>query len=297
MNVRASIIIPTYNKLSRLRLTLSAFEFQTFTDFEVVVCDDGSTDDTLGVLSRMRTSFPLRVVSGPHRGAGVARNRAVEGASGDVLIFNDDDMVPVPDFVAAHVKACEEADVLSRGPRWSMPIAQVPSFLEGDLNPARYVEVWQTARLTVAEHWTFYSLMETPMHPYRFLQACTSNLGVRKESFVRIGAFNETFGTGWGAEDTEFGYRAQLNNIDIRLEEAAMNLHLEHSIDSGKKFEVGLRNYRKFLSLYPNNRDVRALYAYVEHAITAGNARELFDEQTFVDRRIGNIENMGVTTS
>jgi GT2 family glycosyltransferase len=278
MSALASIIIPTFNKRSRLRFTLGAYRFQDTDEFEIVICDDGSTDGTADLLATIDTPYALRVVTGEHRGAAAARNRAVAAASGSILIFNDDDMVPAPGFVRAHIAACEQADVLARGTRWSVPIDLVAAFLDLEVTEAACEALWRTARLTSAEAWTLRSLVADEAYPYRFLQACTSNLAVRRESFDSIGGFNESFGTGWGAEDTEFGYRAQDRGYSIALVAEAVNLHLEHSLDSGKKFENGLDNFRKFRELYPQRRDVRALLFYVEHAVAFGNVVDLFDE-------------------
>lgn len=286
MSVSASVIVPTHNKLERLVLMLECFTQQSSADFEIVVCDDGSTDGTAEALDALRDRLPYRLVTvhGPRGGAGAARNRAAAAAQGDILIFNDDDMVPAPDYVARHVELCDAEDVLSRGERWAVPVATVPSFFGRQPDDALFGEIWDAARMTVAEVWTITSLEDDPVHPYRFLQTCTSNLAVRRSSFARIGGFDESFGTIWGAEDTEFGYRAQSTGVGIRLNSEAKNLHLEHSTDSGAKFRTGLPNFRKLIDLHPQSKGLRVLVSYVELAIERGHAGDLFNEQTFVDR-------------
>ncbi|WP_369047089.1 glycosyltransferase family 2 protein [Sinomonas sp. P10A9] len=285
MTPQASVIVPTHNKRERLVLMLEAFAHQAVPDFEVVVCDDGSTDGTAEALASLEAEVPYRLVyvSGPRGGAGAARNRAAAAARGDVLIFNDDDMVPAPGFVARHVEACAAGDVLSRGERWAVPVDVVPSFLGRRADAALYAEVWSSARMTVAEKWTLDALAASPDHHYRFLQTCTSNLALRRSSFEQVGGFDESFGTRWGAEDTEFGYRAQLAGVGIRLTTAAKNLHLEHSTDSGAKFTKGLENFRRLAEIHPESKGIKTLVKYVEMAVERGHAAELFDEQSFVD--------------
>lgn len=279
--VTASIIVPSYNKLSRLRFVLASFAHQAG-DFEIVVCNDGSTDGTEEYLRDVHLPYHLSVVSGLHEGAASARNRAAQSAEGDVLIFSDDDMVPAPGFVDHHVQACTDADVLSRGVRWSVPVTEVDGLMElaGDWEGC--VTVWSHARLTVAEDFAVKTLRgETPF-PYRFLQSCTSNMAVRRETFERLGAFDRRFGTGWGGEDTEFGYRAQLDGVPLVQTVGAQNLHLEHSTDSGAKFRKGVDNFALFEEMYPNDRTVRAIVTYIKHAVATDTAAELFDEQAFI---------------
>lgn len=282
----ASVIVPTHDKRDRLLVMLACFAYQEDVDFEVVVCDDGSTDGTGDALRAIAPSlpFPLIVTAGPRAGAAAARNRAVAAATGDVLVFNDDDMVPAYGFLAHHIAACKADDVLSRGERWAVPVHAVPAFLAREVDRSLYASLWAAARMTVAEGWTLDALSAQPEHGFRYLQTCTSNLAMRRASFAAVGGFEESFGTRWGAEDTELGYRAQLVGISLRLTAAAKNLHLEHSMDSGEKFARGLHNFRRLTELHPESKGLRALVSYVEMAVERGHAGELFDEQSFVDR-------------
>src|SRR5205807_9504927 len=98
-------LIPTFNRRGILRKTLLAFSAQTADPgaFDVIVVDDGSTDDTLATLERLKTPFALRVLAEPHRGPNWARNAGLAAASGQVVLFTGDDMVPGPAFVARHL--------------------------------------------------------------------------------------------------------------------------------------------------------------------------------------------------
>ena len=87
-----SVIIPTYNRLSLLKLTLESVWRQTFTDYEVIVVDDGSTDDTAAWLSEVASKEkPITQIKQPTAGPGVARNNGAENARGEYLAFLDSD--------------------------------------------------------------------------------------------------------------------------------------------------------------------------------------------------------------
>ena len=89
-----SVIIPIYNGAATIDRALKSVLDQTFTDYEIVVCDDGSTDDTPSVLAKYGDK--LRVVRQPNRGLPAARNAAVESSRGVLLalIDHDDEWLP-----------------------------------------------------------------------------------------------------------------------------------------------------------------------------------------------------------
>lgn len=99
----ASVIIPTYNHARELRRCLASLHTQTFRDFEVIVVDDGSTDDTQRVLEEYRDA--LRSINIPHSGANVARNRGFQESSGKYLLFCDADVRMKPIMLADMVVA------------------------------------------------------------------------------------------------------------------------------------------------------------------------------------------------
>ena len=99
-----SVVIPTYNRLPILRQCLMALERQELAlpieRFEVVLVDDGSTDDTVAWLQEHAASLPhVRLICQDHGGPAAGRNRGVEHAEGDVIVFIDSDLVVLPDFL------------------------------------------------------------------------------------------------------------------------------------------------------------------------------------------------------
>ncbi len=104
-----SVIIPTRNRAALLERVVNAFARQTMTGggFELIIIDDGSTDHTAELLARLQRSHSsLRVVHQDHAGVAAARNRGIDVAEGEILLFCDDDMVPARgDFLARHASA------------------------------------------------------------------------------------------------------------------------------------------------------------------------------------------------
>ncbi len=102
-----SVIVPTYNRPARLRECLRAIARQTFSDFEVIVVNDGGVPieaDIEGIREQ-----PVRVLNQPaRRGHVAARNRAVEIARGQYIALCDDDDLWLPEHLGA-VVACADA--------------------------------------------------------------------------------------------------------------------------------------------------------------------------------------------
>ncbi|HIK40883.1 glycosyltransferase [Thermoleptolyngbya sp. M55_K2018_002] len=110
-----SVVIPTYNRKPILEKCLRSLEQQVILPnspiegYEVVVVDDGSTDETVGWLRANAAALPhVRLFLQDHRGPAAARNLGVEKATGDTIIFIDSDLVVTEVFLQAHAAALLE---------------------------------------------------------------------------------------------------------------------------------------------------------------------------------------------
>ena len=91
MPSQVSIIIPTYNHRDFVVETLESVFAQTFTDYEIIVVNDGSPDDTATVLQPYISNARMRYIEQPNAGQAAARNRGVAEAEGEFIAFLDDD--------------------------------------------------------------------------------------------------------------------------------------------------------------------------------------------------------------
>lgn len=104
---RVSIVIPVYNAARTLRRCLDSVGAQTFRDFEVIALDDGSADDSGRILDAYEPSFPLVRLYQANAGVSAARNRALEEARGEYVMFMDADDVIHPRLLESAVAALE----------------------------------------------------------------------------------------------------------------------------------------------------------------------------------------------
>ncbi len=190
-----SVIIPTHNRAAKLRACLEALSRQTLSavDFEVIVVNDGSTDDTAAMLARLKTPFALRVVDLAQGGQCAARNAGAEIAN-RICLFLDDDIIPSPQLVAEHLKA-------QHTHQGAVVIGPLTTRLPEQLG----IERWYTR--CFAKDWAaHYERLNRGVRPPRWRDCYSGNMSVPREVFLEAGGF----ATDLPAEfDVELGYRLQ----------------------------------------------------------------------------------------
>ena len=191
-----SVVIPTYNRKPILEKCLKALEHQVFdpnqiAGYEVVVVDDGSTDETVEWL-HSTADFPhVRLFQQNHQGAAAARNLGVEKAAGDTIIFIDSDLVVTEIFLQSH------AEKLVEGAR-SL----------GHDRLFTYGRVINTCN--------FDDPTSEPFKVTDYSQAffATGNVAIARIWLIQAGLFDTQFQL-YGWEDLELGVR--LKNLGLQL--------------------------------------------------------------------------------
>ncbi len=261
--MQATVIIPTFNRAQRLADLLETLTTQSTSALaRVVVCDDGSTDNTAEVVRSYATRLPLVYRHQENLGfrAGTARNMGLDEAVSEIAIFVDDDVVVASDFVAAHLDAHSQGDgpVLALGFRYrtfSAPELPLRSVSMQRGTPDDRSEILGPSGQKIAEQ----------ERPWIHVYSC--NLSVRVTSALGPMRFHAGF-RGWGMEDTEFGYRAYKNGYRIVAAEGAPVLHVEdkhprdpfrcEERDLSANYDSYVRNAVYFMDLYPEDSALRA---------------------------------------
>jgi len=203
-----SVVVPTFNRLPRLKQVLEALAHQSLDMglFEVIVVSDGSTDGTDEFLDGA-TPLPIVHVRQDNAGPGAARNHGVRMARGRLVLFIDDDVVATPTLVEKHLRAHgESASTVVIG-----PMSNAPGF--------KYTPwvAWEQAKL-----YKQYRAMHDGEYAASFRQFYTGNASVPKELFLRAGGFDTTFRR---AEDIELSYRLDQLGATFIFDETAIAHH------------------------------------------------------------------------
>jgi glycosyltransferase involved in cell wall biosynthesis len=231
-----SVVIPTYNRLPILEKCLTALEQQRLeapiTAYEVVVVDDGSTDDTVNWLLRNSAAYPhVRLIQQDHGGPAEGRNRGVEHARGDVIVFIDSDLVVTDTFLLCHARQLQQSWE-QRGDRLCFTYGAV-------INTANFESPTSEPHKLRDLSWAYFA---------------TGNVAIDRQVLERSGLFDTRFRL-YGWEDLELGERLRrMGVVLVRCPQAVgYHWHPPLSLDQvprliaveGERAKMGLVFYRK----------------------------------------------------
>lgn len=206
--VSLSVIIPTYDEPKRLEAAIKSLAAQDYLPqlVELIVVDDASPHFDPDGLRAAAESFPLKFIRHEtNQGRARARNRGVEAAGGDIIVFLDSDMTVKSDFLQAHATAH----------RLHPGSVVIGNILFGDQIPdtclSHYIDSRGVHRLKPEESVPFKCFV-------------TGNSSVQREQPLQVGLFDESF-TAYGGEDLELGYRLHLHGMDFRYAPQALSFH------------------------------------------------------------------------
>jgi GT2 family glycosyltransferase len=209
-----SIITPTHNRRSSLeRLLVSiASQDHPLEDIEVVVVCDGCTDDTVSFLRKYEPPFKLKYIEQPGLGASNARNQGAAIASGEQLIFLDDDIEASAGLVSAYVEACDQEE--------SVVVGYLPMELKKD--PGFY-------DILLTRWWEEkYYTMGMAGYRHNFEDLLSGNFSLRTSLFRKLDGFNASFRC---REDYELGYRLVKAGARISFCRKAWGYHRDEVTD------------------------------------------------------------------
>jgi hypothetical protein len=232
-NIKASIIITTYNWPKALNVVLSSIMSQSESQFEIIIADDGSSTETEALVQTVLRPCKHEWIHVRHNDNGIrqarVKNLAVKHAKSNYLIFIDHDVALHPDFVKDHLSMATSGCFL-QGKRVFLPESLTNTILDKGFLPP--INPWQKGlenrknafRFPRFGHW-----MSRPHHFQKTLRGC--NLSMFYNDFIDVDGYDEVFDQAWGREDSDICYRLYHRGICVKnLWFSGIQYHMHHHV-------------------------------------------------------------------
>ncbi len=218
---RVSIVIPTWNGRDLLLACLDSLAEQTFRDFETVVIDDGSTDDTVGAINER---FPdvLLVSLGTNRGFCRAVNAGIKHATAELIVLLNNDITVAPDFLANLVRAADSSGAAMFAPLilWRDEPETIYSAGDAQRTTGRPESIGFRQALNAFEF------------PEEIFGVCAGAAMYRRELFESVGVLDPAYDIYFS--DSDLSFRARLAGFHARFVRDAVAWHVGSASLFGK---------------------------------------------------------------
>ena len=248
---KISVVVCTYNGASTIRDTLEALRDLDYPSFEVIVVNDGSTDETPQIAS----NYPYRVINEENQGLSRARNTGIAAATGEIVAFIDDDAYP--------------------DPHWLRFLAL--SFIEG-----KFAAVGGPNLAPMRDGWRADAIANAPGGPNAVLISDRTaehipgcNMAFRKEALEAVGGFDPRFRT--AGDDVDLCWRLRDRGDVIGYSAAAVVWHhRRRSLRAYWKQQVGYGKAEALLEKkWPSRYDSLGRLSWLGRIYGRGVARDL----------------------
>ena len=231
-----SLIITTYNRPDALLLVLRSIEGQITLPYEVIIADDGSTNDTKEVVTSFQEKSDIRVIHSWQEDSGFraakSRNKAIAKATGKYIILIDGDMILHPEFINDHINNTQSGYFV-QGSRVLLTQDKTKQTLDQQKINFSLLSNGLQNRKNAFHSNILSKLFSNKRNYLRGIRTC--NMAFYKQDCININGFNNEF-EGWGREDSEFAVRllnSGINRKNVRFNMIQFHLwHKEATRDS-----------------------------------------------------------------
>lgn len=205
-----TLLISTYNNPDFLKLSVQSALRQTILPTEIVIADDGSTDETYKLIHELKSKSPVPIlhVWQPDNGfrAGTIRNIAVAATTGEYIIQIDGDIIMEKHFIEDHLLH-KKTDTLLQGSRVFISQTKTKKLVTGKCNQLSLFSCGINRRENAVRSKiisTYLSTRYRNKYPIYYARGC--NMSFYRKNFINVNGYNDAF-TGWGHEDSELTLR------------------------------------------------------------------------------------------
>lgn len=288
--MKISIIMPTHNKIQRLKLCLKSISMVSYpkNDYEVIIIDDGSSDGTKEFLQNYCPNFDLKVIHIQNSGRAAARNRGIQSAKYDLLLFMDDDVLFERNTLSEHVDKQEQQKSIVHGKILNLPYLKFfmdPSkgiywpdlnlhnkqkgqlkdyyITENDIEFMFNDKIVSQSKTTLLEETTKEILSQGGN--FKWIGFTGSNTSVCRQWVEEVSGFDSNYGRLWGCEDVDLGYRLYKKGKAFMYLETAKIYHMTHYRSDFKEQHFQTAEY--FYSKYKDD-NIRIFHKFVNGEIS-----------------------------
>lgn len=270
-NPAISVVVSTYNSPTWLDKTLCSLQQQTFREFEIIIADDGSGQETTKVVERYKKNLPQEIIHVWHPDDGFQKskilNKALEQCNAAYVVMTDGDCLAREDFLQIHFERKEKGHFLSGG-YFKLPMKLSEQITLDDIRTQKCFEVDWLAQRGVSKNLKTKKL-DSGFVTGRVLEKITTtnatwnghNSSGWLEDILAVNGFDERMQ--YGGQDRELGER--LLNYGIKgkqIRYSAICLHLDHS--RGYKNEASIKKNQAIRKHTRSNKVKRTPYGIVK---------------------------------
>lgn len=214
---KISVVIPTHNRSDSIIRLLTKLERSDFplAEMECIVVCDGCTDDTVLKLQQFSADYIFKFIETPGSGAAYARHHGAMIASGDLLIFLDDDIDPAPQLLSSFHSLVQTKKDVGIG---FLILEEIPD------------KSWNRLYLN---HWweTHFEQLSKPDHKFTYKDLTSGAFSLFRSFYVESDGFDTRFRC---REDYEFGHRLLKSGARFRFSKLAMGIHCDNVSDQNR---------------------------------------------------------------
>ncbi len=241
---KVSIVLPTYNSGSYIEETIDSILKQDYDDFEIVIVDDASTDDTRNIIHKINSEkIKYHCLENNHGGPSKPRNIGIEKSNGDYIVFFDSDDLMLKDRISSAV------DVLESNPDIHLSFSDIIKFKNSyDDSGRRFLDEYRElsklkTNLVGPE---CYEIFNADAYRSLFYENYipTSTVTVRKKVFEEIGGFDESL---TNSDDLDMWFRiSNVYNI-VYIDKATVGYRVREGSISTRGAKLSLNRAKTYI--------------------------------------------------
>lgn len=300
-----SILMATHNKAKFLDRTLAAYCLQSYKDFEIVIVDDGSTDNTKEIIDKYADRLNIKYIFIEKKGISKARKTVLENASGEDIIITDDDRIPCKDFVLSHKRLLDENEkcvvlgmecLIMSHYNQKVKYSFIDNFKIFRLYP-ELLDVTEKEMFTaediledfdaVINNYYLSDYTESRLldmverygerldrFHLAWSRAFGGNMSFKRSLCDKLPEYDENY-RGYGIEDIDFSYQLYLQGFNFIFSREAKNYHQEHPRRITENSEM-FKNFAYFCKKY-NTLETKLMKMEWDDLISLEAANDFYD--------------------